>query len=199
MAKSNGKPEIEPTPLDLEHELPPAEEDGFVEAESQPTEAPKAGAASSGDELTTLKAERDALLDRLARQQAEFENARKRASREQREFKEFAVADAVLSLLPALDSLDNATKVTADAGDLRAGVELIRKQLHDALARMGVSSVAAMGEIFDPHVHQAVETVETAAAPENQILEELQRGYKIKNRLLRPAMVRVARNPKSGA
>ncbi len=199
MAKSNGKPEIEPTPLDLEHELPPAEEDGFVEAESQPTEAPKTEAALAEDELTKLKAERDALLDRLARQQAEFENARKRASREQREFKEFAVADAVLSLLPALDSLDNATKVTADAGDLRAGVELIRKQLHDALARMGVSSVAAMGEIFDPHVHQAVETVETAAAPENQILEELQRGYKIKNRLLRPAMVRVARNPKSGA
>ena len=138
----------------------------------------------------------DALLDRLARLQAEFENARKRGVREQHEFREFAVADAIKALLPVLDSFDRALQVAPAQTDLRSGVELIHKQLHDALQKLGVSPVPAKGEQFDPHVHEAVEMVDTATAEDHVILEELQRGYKLKERLLRPAMVRVARNPK---
>jgi molecular chaperone GrpE len=80
--------------------------------------------------------------------------------------------------------------------DLRSGVELIHKQLNDALQKLGVRAVPAKGEQFDPHVHEAVEMVETSEAEDHEVLEELQRGYKLKERLLRPAMVKVARNPK---
>ena len=80
--------------------------------------------------------------------------------------------------------------------ELRDGVELIYKQLHDALAKLGVQPVPAKGETFDPRVHEAIELVETDKAPDHQVLEELQRGYKLKDRLLRPAMVKVANNPK---
>jgi molecular chaperone GrpE len=80
--------------------------------------------------------------------------------------------------------------------DLRSGIELIHKQLHDALQKLGVRAVPAKGEQFDPHVHEAVEMVETSEAADHEILEELQRGYKLKERLLRPAMVKVARNSK---
>lgn len=190
MGKANGKPETAPEELDVEHELP-----------SAPVEAEGAGAAAEdpvaeAGELEKLKAERDALLDRLARQQAEFDNARKRAARDQRDFQEYALADAVRSLLPALDSLDRALEaVGAAAGELRSGLELTQKQFHDALAKLGVKAVASVGAVFDPHVHEAVEMVDTTEAPDHTVLEELQRGYKLKERLLRPAMVRVARNP----
>ncbi len=188
MGKANGKPEAPPEELDVEHELPPAS----VEAEG--TVVPAEDPVVEAGEMEKLKAERDALLDRLARQQAEFENARKRASRDQRDFQEYALADAVRSLLPALDSLDRALEAAGPEGELRAGLELTQKQFHEALAKMGVKAVTSVGQIFDPHVHQAVEMVDTAEAPDHTVLEELQRGYKLKERLLRPAMVRVARN-----
>ncbi|MGH9581254.1 MAG: nucleotide exchange factor GrpE [Terriglobales bacterium] len=199
MRKPNGNSEVEPAPLDVEHELPPAEEDGFVEQEKPRLGEKAAGPPAAENELAKLKAERDLLLDRLARQQAEFENARKRAAREQREFKDFAVGEAVVALLPVLDSFDNALKIPAAGEEMRAGIELIRKQLHDALARLGVRVVPAAGTPFDPHLHQAVEVVETTEAEDNHVLEEMQRGYRLKERLLRPAMVRVARNSKPRA
>lgn len=185
MARGNGKPEMDPI-LDAERELPPSDDAGE--------------AASTGgrdDEVQKLRAERDTLLDRLARLQAEFENARKRAAREQQEFREFAVADAVKAILPVLDSFDRALQVApAGQSDLRGGIELIHKQLHDALQKLGVRPVPAKGEQFDPHVHEAVEMVDTTEVADHEVLEELQRGYKLKERLLRPAMVKVARNPK---
>jgi molecular chaperone GrpE len=190
MARGSGKSEIDPI-LDAEHELPASEDVG-----EQATPAEAAGKLSGRDcELQKLKADRDALVDRLARLQAEFENARKRAVREQQEFREFAVADAVKAILPVLDSFDRALQVSPAAqSDLRGGVELIYKQLHDALQKLGVRTVPAKGEQFDPHVHEAVEMVDTAEAADHEVLEELQRGYKLKERLLRPAMVKVARN-----
>jgi len=193
MGKANGKGEVERKPLDADHELPPAEEDGFVEGEAIAGAAAEAPGAE--DELTRLKAERDQLLDRLARQQAEFENARKRAAREQRDFKDYAVAEAVQSLLPVLDSLERALK-TAPAGEFRNGVELIHKQFVDALTRLGARPVPATGEPFDPKHHEAIEVVESTAVADHHVLEELQRGYMLKERLLRPAMVRVAKHPK---
>ena len=145
--------------------------------------------------MQKLKAERDSLLDRLARAQAEFENARRRAAKEQQDFRDYAAADAIKPLLPVIDSFERALQVKSDLGDFRSGVELIYKQLQDALAKLGVQPIPAKGEPFDPHVHEAIEMVETSDAPDHEVIEELQRGYKIKDRLLRPAMVKVAKNP----
>lgn len=180
--------------LDLEHELPAADGDENS-SENAAGGGPTGEASGAGTELQKLKAERDSLLDRLARAQAEFENARRRATKEQQDFREYASADAIRPLLPVLDSFERALQVKSDPADFRSGVELIYKQLQDALAKVGVRAIPAKGEPFDPHVHEAIEMVETSDAPDHEVLEELQRGYKIKDRLLRPAMVKVAKNP----
>ncbi len=181
MAKTNGNPEVDPQ-LDVDHELPPAED---------------AASEAQANELEKLRVERDQLYDRLARLQAEFENARRRGAREQQEFREYAIENAAKELLPVLDSFDHALKAPArNLDEFRSGLELINRQMHDVLARLGVTPIEAEGQPFDPRFHQAVQMVDTEDAPDHQVLEELQRGYKIKDRLLRPAMVRVARNPR---
>jgi molecular chaperone GrpE len=192
MAKSNGKSEAERPRLDVDHELPPAEGDDSSPAASA---GPAAGESALASELQKLRAERDTLLDRLARAQAEFENARRRSTKEQQDFRDYAAADAIRPLLPVLDSFERALQARSAAGDFRSGVELIYKQLQDALAKLGVRAVPAKGEPFDPHFHEAIEMVETSDAPDHEVVEELQRGYKLKDRLLRPAMVKVAKNP----
>jgi molecular chaperone GrpE len=189
MGKSNGKTDA--PNLDLEHELPAAESGD----ETAPPGAAAAAEPGAASEIEKLKAERDALLDRLARLQAEFDNARKRAARDQQEFREFAATDAIRSILPILDSLERALKAPgAESGDFRSGIELIYRQFLDALQKLGVQPIVSVGQPFDPRVHEAIEMVDTAEAKDHQVLEELQRGYKYKDRLLRPAMVRVARN-----
>jgi molecular chaperone GrpE len=183
-------------PEELDHELPPAEGPQDPDPTSTVAAAPAAVVAESQGGQQRLSEERDALFDRLARLQAEFENYRKRAQREQHDFREYAVTEAVKSLLPALDSLDLALKNSeGEKSDLHAGVELTRKQLQDALSKVGLREVPSTGQPFDPQVHQAIEMVDTADVPDHQVLDELQRGYKLKERLLRPAMVRVARDP----
>jgi len=190
MAKGNGKTEVN---LDLERELPVAE-DGEETGPISITGKPADDSATS--ETEKLKAERDALLDRLARLQAEFDNARKRAVREQQDFREFAAADAIKSFLPILDSFERALKAGGDSNsnDFRNGIELIYRQFQDALQKIGVQPIVSVGQPFDPRVHEAVEMVDTTEVPDHHVLDELQRGYKYKERLLRPAMVRVARN-----
>src|SRR5215469_14161681 len=195
MRKTNGKSEVRINNLDLEHELP-ASEEGEDSQESTGSET-QPGAAGTEGELAKLKTERDALLDRLARAQADFENARKRASREQQEYRDYALSEMVKSLLPVLDSFDRALQHETEASEFRSGVELINKQLHDVLTKQGLRPIPAKGEPFDPHLHQAIEMVDTTAEEDHHVLDELQRGYKLKDRLLRPAMVRVARNPKT--
>jgi molecular chaperone GrpE len=190
MAKVNGKSEDQRARLDLEHELPAAVEDD----ENATATAVSGESSGSESELQKLKAERDSLLDRLQRAQAEFDNARKRGIKEQQEFRDYAVADAIKSLLPVVDSLERAVQVKSDATELRAGVELIYKQLQAALAKLSVNPIVSKGEPFDPHYHEAVEMVETTEVADHQVLEELQRGYKFRDRLLRPAMVKVAKN-----
>jgi molecular chaperone GrpE len=190
MGKGNGK--TDNTNLDLEHELPPAEEGEETAQTSDPAAVAAGGAIS---ETEKLRAERDALLDRLARLQAEFDNARKRAAREQQEFREFAAADVIKGILPVLDSFERALKAPAgDSNDLRSGLELIYRQFQDALQKMGVRPIESVGKPFDPRVHEAIEMVDTNEAEDHHVLDELQRGYNYKGRLLRPAMVRVARN-----
>ena len=188
MCKGNGKTDGE---LDLERELPAAE--GGEEAAPGSTAA-KPVEISAVSEVETLKAERDALLDRLARLQAEFDNARKRAAREQQDFREFAAADVIKNFLPILDSFERALKVEGDSSDFRNGIELIYRQFQDALQKIGVQRILSAGQPFDPRIHEAVEMVDTTEVPDHYVLDELQHGYKYKDRLLRPAMVRVARN-----
>lgn len=192
MAKTNGKSQVDPQDLDLEHELPASDEQDQSASVGRQTDA-----AVADSELQKLKSERDTLLDRLARLQAEFENSRKRAAREQQEFRDFATADAIKALLPALDSFERALQTpSTQLNEFRNGIELIYKQLQDALNKLGVRPVPAKGERFDPHVHEAIEMVNTTDVPDHQVMDELQRGYKLKDRLLRPAMVRVAQNSK---
>ena len=193
MARTNGKSDVHAPELDAEHELPASDD---ANDQSSATGVPRSEATSHVSESQKLKVERDALVDRLARLQAEFENARKRGEREQQEFREYAVADAVKALLPSLDSFERALSTEADTTEFRNGVELIYKQLYDALLKMGLRPIPAKGEPFDPRFHQAVEMVNTSEAKDYEVLEELQRGYKFKDRLLRPAMVKVAQNPK---
>jgi molecular chaperone GrpE len=189
MGKVNGKSsEAKNTSLDLDHELPP----GAVDEGETGIDA--GSASGSESELEKVKAERDSLLDRLARAQAEFDNARKRAVKEQQEFRDYAAVDAIKSLLPVVDSLERAVQVKSDATELRAGVELIHKQLQAALSKLSVNPIVSKGEAFDPRFHEAIEMVETSDVPDHQVLEELQRGYTFKDRLLRPAMVKVAKN-----
>jgi molecular chaperone GrpE len=190
MARTNGKSEIETQELDTSHELPPSED---ADETSATTQVERPTASRDGD-LQKLTAERDTLLDRLARLQAEFENARKRASREQQEYREYALADAIKGLLPILDSFERALQSQPEKSEFRSGVELIYKQLQDALAKLGVRPIPAKGEPFDPHLHEAIEMVETNDAPDHEVIEELQHGYKLRDRLLRPAMVKVARS-----
>ena len=193
MGKTNGKTQVDPRELDIDHELPAPEDE---ESGQSVTPEPAKASAETG-ELQKLRGERDALVDRLARLQAEFENARKRAAREQQEFRDFATADAIKALLPAIDSFERALQAPAtQPSEFRSGVELIYKQLQDALSRLGVRPVPAKGVAFDPHVHEAIEMVETSEVPDHQVIEELQRGYTLKGRLLRPAMVKVAQNSK---
>lgn len=175
-----------------ENELPAADPaDGF---EEKPASAGDA-AATAESELQKLRAERDNLFDRLARLQAEFDNYRKRAAKENADFRDFAVADAARLLLPVIDNFSLALKNSAaKPEDLRKGVELIHKQLQDMLQKLNVQRVPAQGEPFDPRVHEAIEVVESNEVPDHHVLEELQPGYRIRERLLRPAMVKVAKN-----
>ena len=189
MARTNGKTQFEEQQLDAEHELPPS--DG---SEDQPGSAGAAPAVERVSEVEKLRAERDALLERMGRMQAEFDNARKRAAKEQQDYRDYALADTIKTLIPVLDSFDRALQSSPEKSEFHVGMELIQKQLQDALARLGVQPVAAKGQQFDPRFHEAIEMVDTEDAKDNEVLEELQRGYKLKDRLLRPAMVRVARN-----
>lgn len=188
MSKTNGKSEAQNAQLDVDHELSAG--DGSEEATATAVEAP-----TRESELQRVKAERDELLDRLARMQAEFDNARKRASKEQQEYRDYVLADALKSLLPVLDSFERALEAKSEPGDLRNGIELIYKQLQAALNKLSVTPIVAKGGPFDPRYHEAIEVVDTTEVPDHQVIEELQRGYKFKDRLLRPAMVKVARNP----
>jgi molecular chaperone GrpE len=194
MGKSNGKSEVETASLDVDHELPAGDGDQPSGSGSAQV-APSAQGAGPETEIERLKAERDVAVDRLARMQAEFDNARKRAAKEQQDFRDFALTDTLKNLLPVVDNFERALQSKSEPADFRAGVELIYKQLRDVLIKLGVQPIDAKGQQFDPRFHEAVEMVDTADAADHEVLDEWQRGYKYKDRLLRPAMVRVARNP----
>ena len=186
-------------------ETPEAASAENAPAGTSEAEAPgKQEAASAGrpefdqlkKEYDQLKTERDQLVDRLARLQAEFENARKRAERERIEFRDYATGNVVEQFLPVLDNFELALKSTGTTEQLRSGIELIIKQMEEILRSLQVQSIATVGSEFDPRQHEAMGSVERDDLPDQHVAEEVRRGYKLRERLLRPALVRVVSNPK---
>ncbi len=190
--------------IDPATELPEPADGRAASGEAEPAVAETAGAAEgaapeepvSQAEFEELKAERDRLLDRMARLQAEFDNARKRSERERLEFRDYAAAGVIEQFLPVLDNFELALKSTGSAHQLRSGVALIVKQMEEVLTRLQVTPVAAVGEAFDPRIHEALGSVDRDDLPDQHVAEEIRRGYRMRDRLLRPALVRVAHNPK---
>jgi len=172
------------------------EESAVGETSNSGAEPEGAAETVSLAEYEKLKAERDQLLDRLARMQAEFENARKRGERERTEFRDYATGSVVEQFLPVVDNFELALKSTGSEEQLRSGVGLIVKQMEEILSKMQVIPVPTVGEPFDPRLHEALGAVERDDLPDNHVAEEIRRGYKLRERLLRPAMVRVVHNPK---
>lgn len=161
---------------------------------SGPSE-PQAGEAQA-DELRRLKAERDQMSDQLLRSLADFDNYRKRAQREQGEQRLLGMIEAFRAVLPALDGVERALAIQGGSiDDVRKGLELVHRQLLDSVRKIGVEPIETIGKAFDPHSQEAVEMVPTTEAPDHTVLGELQRGYKLRGKLVRPAMVRVAQNP----
>ena len=179
--------------LDPSSELPAPTPEEELAAEAEQADSEE---ATGRTEFDQLKAERDRLLDRLARLQAEFENARKRAERERAEYREYATGSVAEQFLTVLDNLELALKAKGSAEQLRSGVSLIVKQMEEILEKMQVKVVPTIGEEFDPRFHEALGTVERDDIPDQHVAEEIRRGYKIRERLLRPALVRVAHNAK---
>jgi molecular chaperone GrpE len=156
-------------------------------------EAPPA--APENPELADAQRERDEFKDRWMRKTAEFDNYRKRIERERREQVDQGIVDLLREILPIVDDFDRA--LTVDAGEggaaYRKGVELIHGKLHDLLRRYGVTPIDALGADFDPNIHQAVVHEASPDHREGEVIGELQKGYMIRDRLLRPAMVKVAK------
>ncbi len=144
-----------------------------------------------------LLTEKNEIYDRLLRKQAELENLRKRFAREKEEFSQYLGEKWTRDLLPLLDGFERA--LSQKSGNVPEeyyrGTELLYRELGEVLRRAGLSPVEAKGKPFDPHLHQAVESVESTEHPDHEVLEELQKGYKFKQRLLRPSLVRVAIRP----
>ncbi|HET6933538.1 MAG TPA: nucleotide exchange factor GrpE [Candidatus Angelobacter sp.] len=189
-------PEMETQQAETKHQQ--QKEPGGVEQPDQVQHAagkPEDTASRPADSVAASDEYRD-LQDRFARVQAEFENFRKRVTREQLTFQRFAVADALTLLLPVLDSFELALQsAPPNLEEFRSGMELIQRQLRDALGKLGLEAVPAKGEPFNPHMHEAVEVVHQREAADDQVVDELRRGYRLGDRLLRPSMVVVARNP----
>ena len=167
------------------------------ESASQPAEAEGGSVADPEQACKKLLEEKKETYDRLLRKQAELDNFRKRMTREKEEFLQYAGESLVRELLPVVDGFERALRSSNDnvPEEYYRGIELLYRELSDVLSRAGMTEVKAKGKVFDPHLHQAVETLESADYGDHEILEEFQRGYKFKDRLLRPSLVKVAVPP----
>jgi molecular chaperone GrpE len=172
-----------------------------VDPQTETTGAPQdnGGAAPVAQEgphdTLALQKERDDLYDRLLRKTAEFDNFRKRVERDRKDMIEWAAADVLSDMLAIADDFDRALAAEAppEAQQFKAGLELIHRQLADVLKKRGVTPVEALGADFDPHLHQAVAYEEVAGAREGEVVGVMAKGYKLGDRLLRPALVKVAK------
>jgi molecular chaperone GrpE len=171
------------------------DEHSFDPADAPAATDPSDPRDAAAEELAALKRDRDETYDRLLRKTAEFDNYRRRVERERREHADQAVLDLLEQLLLVVDDFDLALKVEAgpEAAAYRKGVELIHTKLYDLLRKQGVRPIEALGADFDPNVHQAVTHEVSPEHREGEVIGELRRGYMLGDRLLRPAMVKVAK------
>lgn len=151
--------------------------------------------ASTDSPATALQQERDALYDRLLRTTAEFDNFKKRTERERREFADWAAADLIGDVLNVVDDFERALAAGSppEAQKFREGIEIIHRQLMETLKKRGLQPLQVVGADFDPQLHQAVAYDETPGARDGEVVGELRRGYRLGEKLLRPALVRVAK------
>ena len=161
---------------------------------TEPESAVRDVGADVSPERDRLSKEKSELQDLLQRRQAEFENYRRRVERERSEIFEYSAMDTVKALLPVLDDFERALKVESVDKEYARGMELIYQRLLGTLTKLGLEPITEDVPIFNPHIHHAVEMVDTKDHPDQTILDEYQRGYYFKGRLLRPAMVKVAVN-----
>jgi len=178
--------------------------DDITSTSTSATTATTATTEAAGETLDSVRQQRDEYYDLLLRKTAEFDNYRRRIERERRDLSDFASADVLKSVIPLVDDLERALQAAPAADDAavkdpraaiasyRAGVELIHKQLLDILRKKGVTPIDSIGTDFDPHIHQAVTQEVSDTHREGEVMQELARGYKLGDRLLRPAMVKVA-------
>jgi molecular chaperone GrpE len=151
-------------------------------------------APALADEIVDLRKERDSLQDRLLRQAAEFDNYRKRVERERRDSAQFAAVDFVQDLLPVIDDFERALQIEAPGSEsYRQGLEIIHRALMDLLRKRGVTPIEAVGADFDPQIHQAVAYDEAPDRRDGEVIEQFTRGYRLGDKLIRPAMVKVAK------
>ena len=150
---------------------------------------------STEDVIRHLREQNRQLTEQMLRMKAEMENARKRMAREKEDFQQFAAFQSLKEMLPILDGFELALAAEGGGEDYRKGVEIIHLQFLGTLQRLGLEPIAAVGKQFDPNLHEAIATVETSDVPDGQVVDEMQRGFFYKNRLLRPSKVRVAHSP----
>jgi molecular chaperone GrpE len=193
MADQRDKDEVMELDLEAREDLESTMRDAVAAVEQVESDAGADRAAGSeADETDRLRREIADLRDRSMRTLADFDNFRKRSERERQEARRFAVAEPLRDLLGVVDNLERALAAGGSADDLKTGVALTLRQMQEALRRHGVTEVAAAGAPFDPAVHEAVQREERSDVGAPTVVEEYQRGYLLHDRLLRPAMVKVA-------
>lgn len=173
------------------------QEDVNQPEESQEPSQEEESPATESNEVERLKGEKDELNKRLMRVAADFDNFRKRTRTEKEELAKYANSNLISELLPVLDNFQRALDIKEPSEEVKkflAGMEMIYRQLFQVLNQAGLESIKAKGEVFDPEKHEAVMQVEDSSVPENTITEELRCGYIFKDRVIRPSMVKVAKN-----
>jgi len=151
-------------------------------------------APALADEVIELRKERDSFQDRYLRQVAEFDNYRKRIERERRDASDYAAMDVLQDVLPIVDDFERALQVEAPGSEsFKSGLEIIHRALLDLLRKRGVTTIEAVGADFDPHIHQAVAYEDAPDKRDGEVIAEFRRGYRLGEKLLRPAMVKVAK------
>lgn len=174
-------------PTDVPEEAERMDSEGAATAATDP-------APALADEIVELRKERDALHDRLLRQAAEFDNYRKRVDRERRDSAQYAAVEFIQELLPIIDDFERALRTDVPGADsYRQGLEIIHRALMEMLRKRGVTPIETVGMDFDPQVHQAVAYEEDPQRRDGEVTEEFRRGYRLGDRLVRPAMVKVAK------
>jgi molecular chaperone GrpE len=195
MSEHDSRKKDEKSVVEFRKPQPPAEEPGGASA--APAQADPQEGAPTADSYARLQAERDELLQTMIRRQADFENYRKRVERDRIDESRRGVGRLAEELLPILDGFARALRAHGDPSyeAHRKGLELIYRQLWDALSRNGVERIEAAGKPFNPHLHEAVDRVENQEVPDGTVLEVLQEGFTFHGRVLRPSSVRVSVNP----